>query len=254
MNISVVQCDVTCGSHGENRRIIADHISRIGSSDIILLPELCDSGYDMDIIAHSDPAETQKTLQYIQKTLQKMGSGASVFIGAAEYVKTHIYNTLFEVNAHGYRRAYRKSHLFAAEKKIFTEGQDIPVMEYSTWKIGFSLCFDIRFPLPFEIMRRKGAELILVSAAWPASRISQWEILLKARAVERQAYIAASNRYGRDGTVSLGGYSMIIDPRGKIISKCGEKKSHCSAEADHEYILRYRQEFNLAECEKKNLK
>jgi predicted amidohydrolase len=81
------------------------------------------------------------------------------------------------------------------------------------------ICYDIRFP---EWVRKhvlSGAKILFVSAEWPVQRIDHWKVLLRARAIENQCYVAACNRVGYDPDNTFGGSSLIIDPWGEILAE-----------------------------------
>jgi predicted amidohydrolase len=87
------------------------------------------------------------------------------------------------------------------------------------FKWGLMICYDLRFPELSRTLALQGAEVLAVCSAWPLSRISQWEALLRARAIENQAYVIGANRTGRDRAFTFGGTSLIIDPLGNVVSQ-----------------------------------
>ena len=116
--------------------------------------------------------------------------------------------------------AYRKVHLFSPtrEDQHFHAGDEAPVVPVEQAVTGGLVCFDIRFP---ELARKlvvDGATILLVAAQFPHPRSSHWETLLKARAIENQAWVVAANRVGSSGGLDYFGRSMIVDPWGEIVA------------------------------------
>ncbi|HKG80277.1 MAG TPA: nitrilase-related carbon-nitrogen hydrolase, partial [Pyrinomonadaceae bacterium] len=105
------------------------------------------------------------------------------------------------------------------------------------------ICYDLRFPEIFRAAVFQGAQLFVVIANWPASRVRHWITLLKARAIENQAYVMGVNRCGNDPKLSYSGHSMIIDPRGEVLADASEVEGVISAEIDAEALAQYRREF-----------
>lgn len=100
---------------------------------------------------------------------------------------------------------------------------------------------DENYQLRPEAVRR-GANLFTVIANWPAPRIDHWTTLLKARAIENQAYVVGVNRCGRDLHLSYSGQSVIFDPRGRVIAEAGSEEEAISAGLDLQALVSYRQE------------
>jgi predicted amidohydrolase len=111
------------------------------------------------------------------------------------------------------------------------------------WNVQPTICYDLRFPELYRATGVRGAELICVIANWPAARESHWLTLLKARAIENQAYVAGVNRCGRDPNVEYSGRSQIIDPRGEVVADAGSAETIIAAELDREALRAYRAKF-----------
>jgi omega-amidase len=114
---------------------------------------------------------------------------------------------------------YNKRHLFsiADENQFLTAGKDRLVFSFRGLRISPYICYDLRFPVWSR--NRNDYDLAIYSANWPENRISAWNTLIKARAIENQCYVAAVNRIGTDGGgIKYCGDSMIVDPGGEIIA------------------------------------
>jgi nitrilase len=150
----------------------------------------------------------------------------------ARYDKRH----LFDVDVADSQGTYRES-------ETFEPGQDIVTAELGKLKLGLSICYDLRFPIHYQSLRDRGANVLLVPAAFTAvTGKAHWEPLLRARAIENQCYVVASNQGGQhSSTRSTWGHSMIIDPWGEILSSLEMGEGYCSADFDLKFVESIRQ-------------
>jgi deaminated glutathione amidase len=130
------------------------------------------------------------------------------------------YNTLVVVDAGGLRASYRKIHLYDSfgykESERLLAGEIEPVVvDVDGFRVGLMTCYDLRFPELARALVDKGAELLVVPAAWVAGtgKADHWRTLLKARAVENTVYVVASAQPGPRYT----GHSMVVTPRGETV-------------------------------------
>src|SRR5690606_6307419 len=105
------------------------------------------------------------------------------------------------------------------------------------------ICYDLRFPEAFRLATKQGAEMFVVIANWPTARVEHWLTLLKARAIENQAYVIGCNRVGRDPKVVYPGRSVIIDPRGNVLADAGGDPGVISSSIDAAALREYRKTF-----------
>lgn len=112
---------------------------------------------------------------------------------------------------------YVKIHPFsyAGEEEWFQGGGKLTFFALKGILCSSFICYDLRFPEIFQIASQK-ADVIIVPANWPARRGSHWKVLLQARAIENQAYIAAVNCVGRIGGTDYAGDSCVVAPDGEI--------------------------------------
>ena len=120
---------------------------------------------------------------------------------------------------------YAKMHLFTpgGEDDAFSSGSDAVCFEYGGMKFGCAICFDLRFPEVFREYLRLGAHCVIVQAAWPAARVADWELLLRARALENRGYVIGCNCIGYDDVCGVDylGRSMVCDFEGRVIEDAG---------------------------------
>jgi len=190
----------------------------IDSPHVICLPELFTTGFDYPYLKKREPGITGEILDRLAE--KASARGAYILAGTLpERTNGGVYNTLFVLDPSGHRvAAYRKIHLFPlmGEDEFFSPGEETLVLHTSLARIGIAVCYDIRFPLLFRRMAVEGAEIIFVPAQFPEARIDHWDILLKARAIENQLFVAGVNRIGDDRTGRFPGHTCIIDPLGKL--------------------------------------
>ncbi len=152
--------------------------------------------------------------------------GVAVLAGSfIEREGERLYNTSCLVTPSGVGGFYRKVHLFEYGKinegQVITAGDGPRVVEYGGIRIGLSICFDLRFPELYRAEAAEGAEMLAVVAAFlKETGRDHWMPLLRARAIENQAYVVAANQAG-GGERRYYGHSCIIDPWGRIVAKAG---------------------------------
>ncbi len=145
---------------------------------------------------------------------------------------------------------YRKIHMFDVEVggQVYRESEteepgDEPVVcDAEGWRVGLTVCYDVRFPELYRIEALDGAELITVPAAFTLfTGKDHWELLVRARAVENQLYVAAANQWGQTapGKASYG-RSMIVDPWGVVLAVAPDEDTVISAEIDRARLQRIR--------------
>lgn len=159
------------------------------------------------------------------------------------------YNTAVLYGPSGARlAAYRKLHLFdnarAQESKQVQAGDALSAAETPLGRIGLSVCYDLRFSELYLALRRMGAELLFIPAAFTMKTGEHWLTLLKARAIETQCYVIAPAQSGlhNDAGLRSYGHSAIIDPWGRVLCEAADRPSPqvICAEIDLAYVAQLR--------------
>ncbi len=121
---------------------------------------------------------------------------------------------------------YCKTHPFKGENKYFSKGSSIePIsLKKQNLKIGFEICYELRFPEVARKLALAGSDILVTTAAFPNPRSEHWKILAKARAIENQIPHIACNRTGSAPDCSYFGHSMIIDAWGEVKADAGSKE------------------------------
>lgn len=165
-----------------------------------------------------------------------------------EHAGERLFNTNLVFSPEGVELArYRKMHLFDIttpdghgykESAVYGAGDQIVTCDLGCMTAGLTICYDVRFPELFLNLRKAGADLIFVPAAFttPTGR-AHWEILLRARAIETQCWVAAPATTGvydngNGQTRSTYGHSLIIDPWGEVVAQLEDEPGSASAEID----------------------
>jgi predicted amidohydrolase len=121
------------------------------------------------------------------------------------------------MNPSGEYGTYDKRHLFRLgdENLHYTQGKSQLIRNIGEWRIKSLICYDLRFPVWSR--NRNDYDLLVYIANWPESRREVWKTLLKARAIENQAFVIGVNRIGSDGNgIDYSGDTMVVDPKGNV--------------------------------------
>jgi omega-amidase len=228
MKIACVQMDIVFGEPEENFEAVNFFIKKAANErvDVIVLPEMWNTGYALDQlgrIADVGGQKTQEMLAFLAKKYQVNMVGGSV----ATKKNGKFFNTMFVVDRTGkIISEYDKAHLFKLmnEHQYMSEGQNMNIFELDGITCGGVICYDLRFPEWIRKHSLNGAKIMFIPAQWPKQRIDHWQILLQARAIENQCFIVAVNRVGRDPNNEYNGHSMVIAPWGeRLISNHTEE-------------------------------
>jgi omega-amidase len=245
--VGCVQFDVKQGDLQSNLITVHDAIIRLAGKGAVLavLPELWSNGFDPSRMK----SFAEKTPEVI-KGLSRLAEGNRIMIAGSmpEFHDGHAYNTLFLIDEQGsVAGAYRKIHLFSplGENACFKAGNRPAACRTSIGVVGMMICYDLRFPELCRSLALQGAQLIVVSAQWPESRIEHWDVLLRARAIENQVFIIACNRIGKYGDLCFPGHSQIISPSGKALTMLGDGPGEAFAELDLAEISILKRQFDI---------
>jgi omega-amidase len=246
MQLSGLQYDVAWENQAGNFDTVRRWVDRhdFSPGGLLVLPEMFSTGFSMDVsaVAEKDPSLVEAFLADLAVQTDSVVVGGLV----TEKSNGRGLNESLAVSPSGEHLArYQKIRTFTytGESDHYDRGTELAMFQWQGWKVCPLICYDLRFP---EIFRRgigEGAELFVVIASWPARRVEHWLTLLRARAIENQAYLVGVNRTGEDPAWPYPGRSVIIDPQGEIISDAGNQDGWVSAEIDRQVMLDWRAEF-----------
>lgn len=213
MIITIVQTNIVWENIQKNLSIYQEKLNGI-KSDIIILPEMFNTGFTMDPsqIAEDMNGPTILWLKQNSKTLNAVICGSLII-----RENNSFFNRFVWVEPNGSVKIYDKRHLFsfAGENKNYTPGNSKLVIEYNGWKICPLICYDLRFPVWSRNV--EDVDLIIYVANWPSKRKFAWKSLLVARAIENQCYVIGVNRVGSDPNNTYSGESCLINALGETI-------------------------------------
>jgi deaminated glutathione amidase len=248
MRVATVQLTSTEDKDANLAR--ADELTRraaAAGADLVVLPEKWNVLGGPEVIhAGAEPLDGP-ALTWARATARELGIDL-VAGSVAESVEGHEKgaNTSVHIGPDGaYRAVYRKIHMFDVEvggtryeeSAIEDPGDDIVVTRtHDGVPLGMSVCYDLRFPELYRVLAVRGARVLLVPSAFtlPTTR-DHWELLLRARAIENQAFVVAPNQIGEHAPgFRSGGRSMIVDPWGLVLATAPDEQTIAVAELDLE--------------------
>lgn len=218
LHITLVQTNLAWNQATLNRSRVEELLRQVEETDLIVLPEMFTTAFCMQANAESMQGESLAWMKRMAQQLESALCG-SVIIEEEGLV----YNRFLFVQPDGTVDQYDKRHLFSlmGEEERFTAGQEAVLINYKGWKIFPQICYDLRFP----VFSRNSNEydIAIYVANWPVRRVSAWDKLLMARAIENQAYVVGVNRVGEDGNgISFPGHSAAYDMFGEPLCFLGE--------------------------------
>lgn len=249
MKIALFQIDLVWENPQANRLHISEKLKHLEKdTDIVILPEMFTTGFSMNStkLAENIHGNTLTWMQEMAANYDILICGSLMIMENGKY-----FNRFVAVTAVGIIAQYDKKHLFrmAEERDFFSPGTERITFTHKDWKICPRICYDLRFPIwsrnHFDTKGHSDYDLLLYVANWPERRVSHWEKLLQARAIENQSYVIGVNRVGVDGKdINYTGSSMAIDFLGNAIceNKIGEE-TILYATLDKSALDSYREKF-----------
>jgi len=274
MRVAVIQ--MSPGADKEQNiaqaRSLIEGVSASQKVDLVVLPEMwtCLGGTRAQKFAAAEPLPTPggrgaEAYEFLRQAAIENGfyvHGGSI----GELVGDRIFNTSVVFSPRGEELArYRKIHLFDIvtpdgqgyrESATYGAGEQVVTVDIDGMKLGLAICYDLRFPELFLALRRQGAEVILLPAAFTLQTgKDHWEVLLRARAIETQCWVAAAACTGMhreaDGEPRYTyGHSLIADPWGHVVAKASDGVGWAVATMDHALTTRVRANMPLLDHRK----
>lgn len=208
-------------------------------ADLFLLPEMFATGFSMN--AHKIADRNNETLEWMIAFAKRKQTAIAGSVSVAE--NNRFYNRFYFVEPNGAIHFYNKRHLFSysGEDKIYTAGKERIVVHYQGIRFLLQVCYDLRFPVFARNL--SDYDVALYVANWPQKRVFAWEQLLKARAIENQAYVFGLNRIGKDA------YNLEYSESSHCYFADGSEVSTIdgfliTAELDMEKLTTYKERFN----------
>jgi deaminated glutathione amidase len=242
----------------EENKVTAEALIRgavSAGADLVALPELW-SCHGLDEVyrenAEPVPGPTTEFMADLARELAIYLLGGSILEGEPSARRLSNTSTLFDPSGE-MTAVYRKIHLFDVrvsdreylESANIAPGNEVVTAKAGAATLGLSVCYDVRFPELYRLLALRGAEILAVPAAFTLQTgKDHWELLLRARAVENQAFVVAPAQWGQkaDGRWTYG-RSMIVDPWGTVLATCPDRDGYALATLDLDFLDRFRAEF-----------
>src|SRR5687767_4770659 len=210
---------------------------------LVALPEMFASGFSMNVekIAEDESRPTERFLAALSRELGVYLVGGLATRGQDGRGRNEAVVTS---PAGETISRYCKLHPFSPgkEKQHYSAGDQIVTFDWNGVTVAPLICYDLRFPEAFRRATRKGAQVLVVIANWPSPRVEHWVTLLRARAIENQAYVLGVNRCGTDPYLPYPGRSLIVDYRGEVLADAGDREGVIAADIAPAAQAAYRKE------------
>lgn len=239
MKIGIFQYKIKWESKRINKSRIIKllDVSDIRGVDWLIFPEMTLSGFTNNLKASTLTDDDVDFFTSIAKRYH-----INISFGGVE----NRYNKFITLDRTGKRIAeYSKIHLFhiAHEDRSYRRGRNTVTFNMEGFNVCPFICFDLRFPVDFWKVS-PNVNLYTVIAAWPSTRISHWQTLLCARAIENQAYVIGVNSLGEDKSGNeYSGYSVCYSPSGDMVIDCQSREGVGIFDISPEYVDEFRKKF-----------
>ena len=242
LKIALVQFDIAWLNVQKNLEKIEKLVFNADEqTDLIILPEMFSTGFipDPAVVSSREQELVLECMSKMAARLKSCVAGSHAFNQEGVY-----FNRFIVAYPDGKYAHYDKRHLFTigAEKQKYRAGNERITFKVKDWNIMPQVCYDLRFP----VWNRNNLkyDLLIYTANWPMARQHAWEILLKARAIENQCYVAGINRIGIDGlSVGYIGRTQVISPKGEIMATLGNTEDLLLVRLSKTELEQFRKDF-----------
>ena len=247
MKIYALQFDSKWKDKESNFALVYSLLSeqQVPENSLIILPEMFATGFclDPDLTTAN---ETEKIECFLSELAQQMKSWVIGGMTHPSQEARKAFNTAVTFNPQGKKISiYKKIHPITvlSEDKVHLPGNIVGSFAVNSFTVTPAICYDLRFPELFRSALHFGSDLFVVLGCWPQNRIEHWVTLLRARAIENQAFVIGVNRIGKDQGLEYGGRTMVITPKGEILSDGGTVEGVVEAEIKSSSAKQWRKEF-----------
>jgi predicted amidohydrolase len=232
LKVAAIQHDIVWEDAQANHERLTPLIATASGAgaELVVLTEMFASGFSMNVSSTAEPRGGPSTQFLVsQAATHGIWLCGSIAEQAAGEAKPH--NTLVLAGPDGEIHRYRKIHPFtySGESEHFGAGNEFVTVDIKGVRTTLFVCYDLRFADEFWATAAD-TDLYVVVANWPAARRHHWTTLLRARAIENQAYVIGCNRVGAGGDLKYTGDSQIIDPMGDILASASTEEAILYAE------------------------
>lgn len=257
MKVALISLDQAWEDKASNLRRCQALLSRAveqGAVDLAILPEMTLTGFTFNTDVSAEDPDTSPTLAAFAELARehRLALVAGVVLKAGK----RPVNTLVAFSSDGREQArYAKIHpfSFAGEDHHFQAGDRLSQMRIAGFTVGFSICYDLRFPELYTALARD-CDILINIANWPQRRVRHWRTLLQARAIENQVYVIGVNRIGCDGNgLGYEASSMVVDANGETVAPVFDEGELAIVEIQGEELTAFRKGFSTRQDRKPDL-
>lgn len=252
LRVAAVQHDIVWNDRDANFDRLGPMIAQaVGAgAGLVLLTETFSVGFGFDVPDFATEAEGGPSSQFLAEQAARHGvwvGGSCPEIRAdAPTDDRRPSNSFVLAGPDGERHRYRKIHpfSFAGEDQFVRAGTELVTIDVEGVRLSMFVCYDLRFADEFWKLA-PDTDVYLVPANWPAARRQHWMSLLRARAIENQAYVVGVNRVGSGGGIDYSGDSQIIDPLGELLATASGTETIVLADVSTERVAEVRDRFRF---------
>jgi predicted amidohydrolase len=245
VRVAALQHDIVWEDPAANFAHLAPMIAKAAADGarLVVCTEMYSTGFSMKTERIAEPADG-RSVQFLVE--QARANDVWVCGSVPERVDGHAhpYNQLVLAAPDGTIARYAKIHPFSygREHEHYDAGDAFLTVTIDGVRCSFFVCYDLRFADEFWALARD-TDCYVIPANWPAARREHWMALLRARAIENQAYVVGVNRVGTGGKLAYSGDSMIVDPFGDILAEGGDTETILTADVDPARVAHVRAEY-----------
>jgi predicted amidohydrolase len=245
MKVAAIQHNIAWADRESNFAALENRVRDAVSqgAQFIVLSEMFSTGFvvDQDDIGEPEGGASSHFLVRLAQELNVWICGSCPEIIDGDL---RPYNSLVVAHPNGTMDRYRKIHPFTygGEDRHFRAGTDFLTVTINDLRISFFVCYDLRFADEFWALA-KNTDVYVIPANWPMSRREHWLALLRARAIENQAYVIGCNRVGSGGGLDYSGDSRIFDPLGNTLATANDDEEILLADIASDVVTATRTKF-----------
>jgi predicted amidohydrolase len=245
IRVAGVQHDIVWEDRDANFERLAPQIAAAAGAGarLVALTEMFSTGFSLDGQRIAEPAGGPSS-QFLAAQAREHDVWVCGSIPERDADSDKPYNRLVLAGPDGTMHRYEKIHPFsyAGEHERYTAGSDFVTVTIDDVAVSLFVCYDLRFADEFWSLAER-TDLYVVVANWPESRRLHWQVLLRARAIENQAYVLGVNRVGEGGRLTYVGDSAVIDPMGEVLAGASLTETLVLADVDPEVVRATRKRF-----------
>ncbi len=245
MIVAGIQHDIVWENPEGNFARLAPMIEQAaaGGARLVVLTEMYSTGFSMKTDRVAEPVDGP-SVQFLVDRARVNGVWVCASLPERVEAGEHPFNQLVVAAPDGSTHRYAKIHpfTFGREHEHYSAGAHFLTLDIEGTRCSFFVCYDLRFADEFWVLAPE-TDCYVLPANWPASRREHWISLLRARAIENQAYVVGVNRVGDGGRLHYSGDSMIIDPNGSVIAQAGDGETIITADVAPTRVLEVRAEY-----------